>query len=257
MLTSLFSMKNKTVFIIGSSSGLGQYFAIILAKAGADVVLAARRTDKLEALAEQVRNLSQKAFVVNLDVTHFDSIQSAVEQAFKLAGQIDVLINCAGNPPFKKEVLDYSELEWDALINTHLKGAWLVAQAVAKQMIRQQQPGVIINIASTIASHTRKGGLVYGVAKAGVSYMTKALALELAPHKIRVNALAPGWFVTDFNRDFLATALGQEMVHRIPLRRTGELQELEGPLLLLASDASGYMTGSILEVDGGCATNQI
>ena len=257
MSTSLFSMKHKVVLITGASSGLGRHFAITLAKAGADVVLAARRTDKLLDLANEIEAMGQKALAVTLDVTEPQSILEGVAEAVKSMGQIHVLINSAGNPPFRKNVLEYTELEWDALIDTNLKGTWLVSQTVAKQMITQNQGGAIINISSIMAVHTRPNALVYSVAKAGVSQMTRALALDLATHKIRVNAIAPGWFVTDFNRDFLATPVGQDIIQRTPLGRTGMLQELEGPLLLLASDASGFMTGSILAVDGGCATNQI
>lgn len=253
----MFSLKSKVVFITGASSGIGHHFAMTLAKAGADIVLAARRLDRLNEIAKEVEALGRKALVVELDVLDEEAIKKAVNAAFKAFSKIDVLINCAGNPPPRKDSLDYTNDEWDALIDTHLKGSWLVCQQMAKTMIEHKIKGSIINISSALGQHTRKNALVYSVAKAGVSQMTRALALDLAPHNIRVNAIAPGWFVTDFNRDRLDTEAGQRIKSRIPFDRTGELSELEGPLLLLASDASSYMTGSILAVDGGYATNQI
>lgn len=254
---SLFSMKHKIVMVTGASSGLGKHFAITLAKAGADVILAARRTNKLFDVANEIKNMGRKALVITLDVTKPQSVLNGIAEAVDQMGQIHVLINSAGSPPFRKNILDYTESEWDVLIDTNLKGSWLVSQAVAKHMIVKNQGGSIINISSIMAVHTRPNALVYSVAKAGVSQMTRALALDLATHNIRVNAISPGWFVTDFNREFLATPAGQDIIRRVPLGRTGRLEELEGPLLLLASDASTFMTGTILTVDGGSITKQI
>lgn len=257
MHTELFSLKGKVAFVTGASSGLGRHFALTLAKAGADVVVAARRLEQLKALASEIEALGQKAFPVKLDVTHSENIKDAIEGALSVMGKIDILVNSAGNPQYRKNSLEYTEEEWDSLIDTHLKGSWLVSQAVAKKMISQQTKGSIINISSALGQHSRKNALVYSVAKAGVSQMTRALALDLAEHHIRVNAIAPGWFVTDFNREILDTEVGRQIKSRIPVARTGELQELEGPLLLLASEASSYITGSILNIDGGYATHQI
>ncbi|MEM8792503.1 MAG: SDR family oxidoreductase [Pseudomonadota bacterium] len=230
----------KRALITGASGGLGRHFAGVLAANGAEVLLAARRT---EALSEAVAEIGVAAHAIAMDVTD----QGSVDAAFEAAGQIDILINNAG-VTLTKRALEIEEAEWERILQTNLTGAWRVAQAGARAM---GEGGSLINIASILGIRVSGGVLPYCVSKAGVVQMTKALALEWARLGIRVNALAPGYIETDINRDFFATEAGQALIKRIPQRRLGQMEDLDGPLLLLASDASRFMTGTVVEVDGG------
>ncbi|AOR75752.1 glucose 1-dehydrogenase [Novosphingobium resinovorum] len=235
-------MQGKRVLITGASSGLGRHFAQVLSAAGAHVVLAARRMDALEELAAEIGD----ATCVSLDVTDPASIREAVLQA----GPIDVLVNNAGVSS-AQPVLDATVEDYDHIMSANLRGAFLVATEVARRMRDRGEGGAIVNIASILG--LAQGGqlAVYAMSKAGVVQMTKQMALELARYGIRVNALAPGYFATDMNRDFLSSKLGEAMSKRIPQRRFGNFEDLEGPLMLLCSDASRYMTGVVIPVDGG------
>ncbi|RKH46055.1 SDR family NAD(P)-dependent oxidoreductase [Corallococcus sicarius] len=256
MTPSSFSLEGRRALITGASGGLGLHFAGVLARAGAEVVLAARSANKLAAEVEHLRASGARAHAVSLDVTRSESVQAGVAEAERLAGGVlDVLVNNAGVSG-EHFFLQVEEPEWDAVIDTNLKGAWLVARAVARRLVEAGTPGSIIHIASILG--LRVGGSVspYCASKAGLIHLTKAMALELARHRIRVNALAPGYIETDLNRGFFESDAGQKMKARIPFRRLGLMRELEGPLLLLASEAGSYMSGSVLEVDGGhlCST---
>ena len=256
-MKNLFSLDGKVAFVTGASSGLGRHFALTLARAGATVIIGARRAEKLAEVAKEVETLGRHALPVFLDVTESDSIYHALDKTISSGiKKIDILINNAGNV-VRKPTLEQTEEDWDSILDTQLKGTWLMSQAVAKHMISNHIHGSIINISSVMASRARKNIPAYAAAKAGISHLTRALALDLVEFHIRVNAIAPGWFETDLNRDFLTTEIGKEIVSRIPQKRTGDLEELDGPLLLLASGASSYMTGSILAVDGGCTTNAV
>lgn len=249
-------LSGKVALVTGASSGLGAHFAEVLASCGAHLVLAARRVDKLEALADSLAGAEQQCLPVAMDVTDSSAVVTAVAQAKKALGQIDVLVNNSGitiNGP----ILEQTEAQWDQVNDTNLKGAFLVAAEVARVMKDQESGGSIINIASILG--LRQAGLVtpYAVSKAGLIQLTKSMALELARYKIRVNALAPGYFATDINKDVWDTPIGQALIKRIPQRRTGAMRDLDGPLLLLASDASSYMTGSVLAVDGGHLVNTL
>jgi NAD(P)-dependent dehydrogenase (short-subunit alcohol dehydrogenase family) len=235
-------MQGKRVLITGASSGLGRHFAQVLSAAGAHVVLAARRMDALEELAAEIGD----ATCVSLDVTDPASIREAARQA----GAIDVLVNNAGVSS-AQPVLDATVQDYDHIMSANLRGAFLVATEVARGMRDRGEGGVIVNIASILG--LAQGGqlAVYAMSKAGVVQMTKQMALELARYGIRVNALAPGYFATDMNRDFLSSTLGDAMAKRIPQRRFGNFEDLDGPLMLLCSDASRYMTGVVIPVDGG------
>lgn len=235
-------MQGKRVLITGASSGLGRHFAQVLSATGAHVVLAARRMDALEELAAEIGD----ATCVSLDVTDPASIREAVLQA----GAIDVLVNNAGVSS-AQPVLDATVQDYDHIMSANLRGAFLVATEVARRMRDRGEGGAIVNIASILG--LAQGGqlAVYAMSKAGVVQMTKQMALELARYGIRVNALAPGYFATDMNRDFLSSALGEAMAKRIPQRRFGNFEDLDGPLMLLCSDASRYMTGVVIPVDGG------
>lgn len=228
--------------VTGASSGLGRHFAGVLAAAGADVVLAARNVEKLAEVAAGLPGAS----TVALDVRSAASVQAAIASV----GLLDVVINNAGVTN-TRPVLDQTEAEWDQILDTNLKGAFLVATEAGRVMRDQGRGGSIINIASILG--LRQGGQVtpYAVAKAGLVQMTRQLGLELARYDIRVNAIAPGYFETELNTDFFATPAGEALIKRVPQRRLGRLEDLNGPLLLLASDASRFMTGTVIPVDGG------
>ena len=249
-----FDLSGKIALVTGASSGLGRHFAGVLAGAGAHVVLAARRMDKItEAVAEIEARFGSnggKALGLEMDVTDKGSVTAAFDAIQEQAGLVTVLVNNAGVAD-GKQALDITEEDWDRILDTNLKGAWTVAQEAARRMADAKTEGVIVNIASVLGLRVAKGVLPYSVSKAGLVQMTKALALELAPLGIRVNALAPGFMETDLTRDYLQSEAGKKQIKRVPHRRAGRLEELDGPLLLLASDASSYMTGSILAVDGG------
>ncbi len=249
-----FDLSGKIALVTGASGGLGRHFAGVLAGAGAHVVLAARRMDKItEAVAEieaQFGSGGGKALGLEMDVTDKESVIAAFDAIQEQAGLVTVLVNNAGVAD-GKQALDVTEEDWDRILDTNLKGAWTVAQEAARRMADAETEGVIVNIASVLGLRVGKGVLPYSVSKAGLVQMTKALALELAPQGIRVNALAPGFVETDLTRDYLESEAGKKQIKRVPHRRAGRMEELNGPLLLLASDASSYMTGSILAVDGG------
>jgi len=243
-------LDGKAVLVTGASSGLGWNFALTLARAGADVAIAARRLEKLEALAGEIEGLGRKAVAIQLDVTDTGNIEMAVEQTAAALGSLDILINNSGIAP-AAAAIDLEEAEWDRCLDTNLKGAWLMAQKSARKMIEGGKGGVIVNIASILSVRVQKGTAPYAISKAGLLQMTKALALEWARYGIRVNALAPGYIETDISRDFLKSDTGQRMVKSIPQRRFGQAEDLDGALLFLTTDASQYVTGVFLPVDGG------
>ncbi len=245
-----FSLQGKVALVTGASGGLGRHFAGVLAEAGAIVAVAARRMDKVLAAVADIEAAGGKALGIEMDVTDPESITQAFEAVAEEAGLVTVLVNNAG-VAVGKAALDLSQEDWDTVLDTNLKGAWMVAQEAAKRMAAAETPGVIVNIASVLGLGVSKGVLPYAVSKAGLVQMTKALALELAPNGIRVNALAPGYLDTELNREYLASDHGKKQIKGIPFRRAGKMEELSGALLLLASDASSYMTGSIIAIDGG------
>ena len=239
-------LSGHTALVTGASGGLGAHFARVLARSGADVVITARREAALQQLAGELESYGVKARPLTLDVRDTD----AIARVAQTAGGIDILVNNAGIGN-AKPALEQSVEDWDNIIDTDLRGAFFMAQAVAQQMRARSKAGTIINIASILG--LRQGAAVtpYAVAKAGLVQMTKQLALEWARYNIRVNALAPGYFDNEVNQPFFATDAGAAMLKRIPMRRLGHMEDLDGPLLLLASPASAYMTGAILTMDGG------
>jgi NAD(P)-dependent dehydrogenase (short-subunit alcohol dehydrogenase family) len=248
--TQPFSVAGKVVLITGASSGFGKHFAKVLAREGAKVVLAARRVDALQSLAQEISDAGGVAAVAQLDVADVASISTAVATIERELGRIDVLVNNSGTS-IVKPTLEYTEQDWDAVVDVNLKGAFFVATEVARRMRADARGGSIINIES-ILSFRQTGHIpAYVASKAGLTQLTKTLALELARYDIRVNGIAPGYFSTDINSGYLASEAGAAMIKRIPQRRAGNVEDLEGPLLLLASDASRYMTGTTLVVDGG------
>ncbi len=255
-LPGLFDLGGKVALVTGASSGLGNHFSRTLASAGAVVVAGARRTDRLEALVAEISAAGGRAHAVSLDVADPDSIARAMARTLDLAGAPDILVNNAGIAQAKPS-LELAEEDWRQVMGTNLDGAWRMAQAVAKSMVAAKKGGSLVNIASILGLRVAGSLLAYAAAKAALIQVTKALALEWARHGIRVNAIAPGYVETEMNRDFFRTEAGQAMVKRVPQRRIGSPADLDGALLLLASGASSYMTGSVVVVDGGHLVNSL
>ena len=244
------SLKGKVALVTGASGGLGSHFGKVLAEAGATVVLAARRVDKLEEEVAALTEAGYSAYAVELDVTDSESIANAFDEAQRRAGLPEVIVNNAGITT-TTAALDLSLEQWCRIVDTNLTGCFLVAREAASRLKAAAKGGAVVNIASILG--LRQAGMVapYSASKAALIQLTKSLALEWARHGIRVNALAPGYIETDINRDFFASEAGQRLIKRIPQRRLGQPEHLDAPLLLLCSDSAAYMTGSVLAVDGG------
>ena len=242
-------LSGKTALITGASSGLGRHFADVIANAGAKVALAARRRDLVEAACEAIRQKGGVAVAVQIDVTERASVEAAVAEAAAALDGLDILVNNAGVTA-AQSFLDMTEEEWDRVVDTNLTGVFTVAQVAARRM-REESGGAIVNIASILGLRVAGHVSAYVASKAGVVQLTKAMALEMARHNIRVNALCPGYMETDLNREFFTSKAGQVLIRRIPQRRLGRPEELDGALLLLCSDAGSYITGSTVVVDGG------
>ena len=252
-----FALEGKLALVTGAGSGLGRQFAQTLAEAGASVALAARRRDKLEETAASIREAGGSAICLDLDVTDSTSIHTCFAELNDIAGAPDVVVNNAGIAR-QAFITEITEEDWDAVLDTNLKGVFMVAQAAARAMVAAGKPGSIIKISSVLGLRVSKALASYIAAKAGVVHLTRAMALEFSRYGIRVNALAPGYFITEINQDQFDDQGAVELVRkRVPAGRVGELPEIGGPLLLLASDAGSYMTGSIVTVDGGHFCNSL
>lgn len=249
-LGRLFGLPGRVAIVTGGGTGLGRAFATALAQAGADVVLCGRRRGPLEDTAGELAAMGRRVACVAMDVTDEASIGAAFAEATGQLGLPDILVNNAGinRPMFATQL---SSADWDAVVDTNLKGAFLVAKAFAMQPGRADKGGSIINVASILGLRAQKAVPAYMASKAGLIHLTRSLALEWARLNIRVNALLPGYFKTDILGDFLDTEEGRRVVANIAMHRPGKPEELAGPLLLLASDAGSFMTGSILVADGG------
>ncbi|GAB4363691.1 MAG: SDR family oxidoreductase [Kiloniellaceae bacterium] len=246
----IFDLSGKAAIVTGASSGLGRHAALTLAAAGAKVAVAARRLEPLVELQQQIAALDARAIPLRLDVADAASVADCVKAAETELGPISILVNNAGIAD-SKPALEVSEADWDRVLDTNLKGAWLMAQAVAEHMTRLGHGGAIVNVASILGLAGSGQVPAYCASKGGLVNLTRALAAEWARHGIRVNALAPGYIETDLNRAFLTSPAGEGIRKRVPLKRFGTPEDLDGALLLLASDAGRYITGSVLTVDGG------
>jgi NAD(P)-dependent dehydrogenase (short-subunit alcohol dehydrogenase family) len=242
-------LTGRTALVTGASSGLGAHFAKTLSQAGARVALAARRTDRLEALASQIRDTGGEAHAVALDVTSTDSVARAFDEVASTIGTPTIVVNNAGIPSYSRFV-DMPDDEWRSVLDVNLDGVFRVGREAARHM-KEAGGGSIINISSVLGMMVLNRLSAYAVTKAAVIQLTKAMALELVRDGVRVNALAPGYIYTEMNDDFLSSETGQKLLSKVPMARAGQPHELDGPLLLLASDLGSYMTGSVIAVDGG------
>lgn len=252
----LFDLSGHAALVTGASGGLGRHFALTLARAGAAVAVGARRADKLAELVAEIQGFGGRAVAVNMDVASRDSIVAALDQAASEIGTLDIIVNNAGVTATKR-VLEYNDADWNAVMDTNLRGSWIVAQEAARRLVAANKTGSIINISSIYSSRVSPGVVPYTVSKAGVKHLTKVLALEFAKFGVRVNAIAPGYIATDLNRDFLASEAGQRLRARVPTQRFGEEHELDGALLLLASKAGSYINGAEIVVDGAHLCNTL
>lgn len=245
-----FSVEAERVLITGASSGLGAHFARTLAGAGAQVAVAARRVDRLEALVAEIRDAGGSAFPVEMDVADPNSVAAGVKAAEDALGGLTGLVNNAGLA-HGGPALEIDEETWRRVMDVNLDGAFRVAQRVAKGMVETGSGGSIVNIASILGARVATGVAAYCASKAGIDHLTRALALEWARYRIRVNAIAPGYFPSELTADYLESEAADKQRKTVPMRRFGQLEELDGPLLLLLSSAGAYMTGATIPVDGG------
>lgn len=250
MTTDLFRLDGRAALITGASRGLGRRFAAALAGAGAHVALCARDEARLDAVASEIRAAGGVASPIVMDVTDRASVAAGVAAAEAALGPLRAVVNNSGIA-ITKRLLDVTAAEWDPVIDVNLTGAWSVAQASAKAMVTHGLGGSIVNISSILGVRTNPGVIAYNAAKAGLDHVTRQMAAELARHRVRVNALAPGYIETDMNRGYWETPPGKALMSRVPMGRLGQEEDLDGPVLFLASDASGYVTGQIIGLDGG------
>ena len=245
----LFRLDGRVAFVTGASSGIGATLARALAAAGASVALVARRLERIESLAAAIEAEGGRALPVVLDVTDRAAIPAAFDAVERRFGIADVVINNAGMAePSLFLRMDAGALE--RTMATNFTAPWHIAAEAARRMIAADRPGSIINVASVLALGNAPGYSAYSASKGALVQMTRSLALEFVRHRIRVNALAPGWFISEMNADYFASDKGKAYIQRMPPGRTGELHELVGPTLLLASDAGSYVNGVVLPVDG-------
>jgi NAD(P)-dependent dehydrogenase (short-subunit alcohol dehydrogenase family) len=251
MSESPFRLDGRTVLITGASSGLGHHMAGLYANAGARVVLAARRVGKLAARVDELLGEGRSAVAVEMDVRSDASVRAGVEAACEAYGLPDVVVNNAGVEAGVHTWMTLPESDWDAVMDTNVKGAWLVSRAISERWVAAERGGVLVNVASILALRQQKGVTPYAVSKAALMQLTKQIALEGGRHGIRANAIAPGYFLSDVSRRLLESDEFTQFVKKIPQRRAGEFSDYDGVLLLLATDASAHMTGETVVVDGG------
>jgi 3-oxoacyl-[acyl-carrier protein] reductase len=247
----IFSLQDRVALVTGASSGLGTQFAKALAENGASVALVARRADKLNTVKAEIEAKGGKAIAVEADVTDRKAMASAFDTTEKAFGIVTILVTNAGIAQSSRRAIEVTPEEWRKVLSVDLDAVFHNAQEAARRMLAAQKKGAIVNIASVLGLGVAKGVAAYATAKAGVIQITKALAVELAFKGVRVNAIAPGWFVTEINDSYLNSEAGVALKREIPMGRFGASGDLDGALLLLVSDAGSYMTGSTIVVDGG------
>src|ERR1700690_3492984 len=247
----MFNLTGRVALVTGASSGLGQQFARALADNGAVVALVARRADRLPHFQKSIEAAGGRAVAIEADVTDRAAVARAFDAAEKAFGTVTILVNNAGIAQSSKRAVEVTAEEWRKVLSVDLDGVFYTAQEAARRMLAAKQPGAIVNIASVLGFGVSKGVAAYATAKAAVVQVTKALAVELAFKGVRVNAIAPGWFVTEINDKYLAGEAGEALKRQIPAGRFGKAGDLDGALLLLASDAGSYITGATIVVDGG------
>jgi len=248
---NLFNLEGKTALVTGAGSGLGQEIAKTLYEAGANLALAARRKEKLEETKNDLEKGSQKVEIFSLDVTKEESIAECLKSIKKRMGDIDILVNNSG-VTIVGAVDSHTTNEWDNVMDTNLRGPWVLSKNWLHQRLEEKKKGgVIINVSSITGDNPQKGNGIYATSKSGLSHLTRQMALEWAKYGVRVNSIAPGYIRTNLNSDFVDSDLSNDMIRRIPMRRLGKIHEIDGPILLLASEAGSYITGSTLVVDGG------
>lgn len=255
-MTDPFSLNGDVALVTGASSGLGRHFAKVLAAAGAKVACTARRTDLLDTVVAEITDAGGMAAAVALDVTDSASIATALDQAATALGTLTILVNNAGLA-IDHKLVDTPDADWDAVIDTNLRGTFLMAREAARRMIAAKAAGRIVNIASILGQTASPRVHAYAASKAGIIHLTHTLAAELARDNIRVNALSPGYVETDLNQDLLSGPIGDRIRGRTPLRRFATPDELDAALLLLASPANGFMTGSVVTIDGGLSLSTL
>ena len=251
-----FSLNGRVALVTGASRGLGRHFAGVLAQAGAAVALAARDETQLAETKAEIEAAGGRAMVVPLDVTSGKSVRTCVAAAEAALGPIDILVNNAGIA-VSKPLLEHSEEDWDRVLDTNLKGAWLMSRELASRWLDLRRGGRIINVSSLLALRTIRNVPSYTAAKAGLDHLTRTMAVELARYGITVNAIAPGYVETDMTRGFLQSETGKALIGRVPAGRVGAPDDLDGALLLLASPAGAYLNGVVLPVDGGHAVSVV
>ena len=249
-MTLTVDLTGQVALVTGASSGLGEHFAQVLAGSGAKVAIVARRVDRLQALQAKISDEGGHAFALEMDVSSVASVDTALETIKRELGDLSVLINNAGMAE-SKSFLKMDEENWRKTMDVNLDGAWRVAHRVSQQMVTSGTTGSIINIASILGLRQGFGHTAYAVSKAGVVQMTKSMALELSRKGVRVNALCPGYIETEINAEYFSTVAGREYVQTTPAGRVGRLDELDGPLLMLCSEAGSFVNGVALAVDGG------
>ncbi len=247
----MFSLQGRVALVTGASSGLGTQFVKALADNGAAVALVARRAERLKALKDDIEGTGGKAVAIEADVTDRAAMTRAFDEAEKMFGTVTILVNNAGIAQSSRRAIEVTAEEWRKVLSVDLDAVFYNAQEAARRMLAANKKGAIVNIASVLGFGVSKGVAAYAVAKAAVVQVTKALAVELAFKGVRVNAIAPGWFVTEINDKYLTGEAGDALKRAIPMGRFGKDGDLDGALLLLASDAGSYITGATVVVDGG------